>query len=63
MASAPAARDDGARQVGTIDLTPTWRGLVPLIVEGIRNGTDAGRAIAIEELYRLADFADEANRA
>jgi hypothetical protein len=50
------------RCIGTIDLTPTWRSLIPLFVTAIEDGTPTGRAMAIEELYRLADFADAANR-
>lgn len=45
-------------KVGTIDLTPTWVSLIPYFVAAIENGTDEGRRIAIDELKRLAAFAD-----
>lgn len=42
----------------TIDITPTWRGIMPVLIEGIRHGTPEGQRIAREELMRLADIAD-----
>jgi hypothetical protein len=43
----------------TINLTPTWRGLLPALVELAINGeTLTARKCAMDELYRLADFAD-----
>jgi len=43
----------------TVDLTPTWRGLLPVLVEVAANGETAkGRNDAMAELYRLADMAD-----
>jgi hypothetical protein len=50
------------RTVGTIDLTPTWRGVMPILIAGITDGNETGQRIATEELYRLADIADAANR-
>lgn len=47
----------------TIDITPTWSSLVPVIVAAIENGTPIGRTAAIEELKRLAKFADGINAA
>lgn len=49
-------------QVGTIDLTPTWRGIMPMLIAGLIDGTDQGRRIATEELFRLANMVDEVNR-
>ena len=46
------------RQVGTIDLTPTWRGVLPMLLAGIENGTPESRKIAIEELQKMAEAAD-----
>ena len=37
-----------------IDITPTWRAIVPLLMAGI----EAGSGIAREELYRMAELAD-----
>lgn len=47
------------RKVGTIDMTPTWKGLVPFFVLAIETGTPEGRKVAIEELTRMAGIADE----
>ena len=41
-----------------IDLTPTWVGLVPLLVTLIENGDAQGRRTAIEEMTRMAAAAD-----
>jgi len=46
---------------GKIDMTPTWRGILPYLILGIENGTAEGRKIAIEELQRMADAADAFN--
>lgn len=46
------------RFVGTIDLTPSWRSLIPMFIAAMQDGTPTGRAMARDELYRLADFAD-----
>ncbi len=46
----------------TIDLTPTWAGLMPALVEIAANGTTAeGRQQAMAELMRLAKIVDEMN--
>ena len=48
----------------TIDITPTWRVLLPVLVEVAANGTSAeGRKIARDELYKLADAVDAMNAA
>ena len=44
----------------TIDCAPTWAALVPAFVAMVENGSAASRAMAIEELTRLARFADSA---
>jgi hypothetical protein len=47
------------KRIDTIDLTPTWRGLLPALVELAVNGTTAeARKTAMGELYRLADAVD-----
>jgi hypothetical protein len=46
----------------TFNLTPTWRALLPVLVEVAIRGTSVeGRKAAMDELYRLADFADKVN--
>ena len=49
------------RPAGTIDITPTWRGVLPIIIEGLTNGNARGVQIATEELQRMADAADAWN--
>ncbi|WP_298983414.1 hypothetical protein [uncultured Roseibium sp.] len=42
----------------TIDMTPTWKSLLPAIIAAIEHGTPKGRRIALEELERMAYAAD-----
>lgn len=46
------------KTVETINVTPTWRGILPLLLTGYADGTPKGRAIAFAELQRMADLAD-----
>lgn len=41
-----------------ITLTPTWRGVLPLLLAGYTEGTATGRALALAELQRMAEIAD-----
>ena len=43
-----------------IDMTPTWRGILPLLVEIAADGRNPGREMAWQELRRMADLADAA---
>ena len=46
----------------TIDLTPTWRALLPALVEvAVRGTSTEGRKEAMDALYGLADFVDKHN--
>lgn len=45
----------------TIDLTPTWSGLLPALIAVIQNGKPEGQRLAIEELRRMAQAADQLN--
>ena len=55
-------RHDEDRPVRTVSIVPTWRGILPLLVEVAANGTTAtARRNAMEELYRLADKVDAMN--
>lgn len=45
----------------TIDLTPTWEGILPGLIAALRYGTAEGQQIAEEELTKLARFADAVN--
>lgn len=44
----------------TINVTPTWQGLVPVFVALIENGAPEGRKFAVDELRRMARIADRA---
>ena len=44
----------------TIDITPTWTGVLPLIATGIEHGGNA-HSTAMQELYRMASIADRWN--
>lgn len=46
--------------IKTIDITPTWTGVLPLIATGIEQGGTAHSA-AMQELYRMAKLADRWN--
>lgn len=46
----------------TIDMTPTWRALIPALVEvAVRGTSPEGRKEAMDALYSLADFVDNHN--
>lgn len=49
------------KTVRTIDATPTWAAVLPLLRAAIENGTAEGRRIAWEELARMAEAADKWN--
>ena len=42
----------------TIDLTPTWEGILPVLVTLLKDGNREGRATALDELNRMAKLAD-----
>lgn len=46
--------------MNTLNLTPTWEGLVPAFIALIENGTTEGRSTAITEITRMAQIADQA---
>lgn len=45
----------------TIDMTPTWTAIMPILLAAMENGTDEGKRIARAELMRLAGIVDAAN--
>lgn len=47
------------KPAGTIDITPTWRAVLPVYLAAHENGNFTGRKIALEELNRMAKLADE----
>ncbi len=44
--------------VRTIDCTPTWSALVPMLIAGLIDGSPTSQQIAREELQRMASLAD-----
>jgi hypothetical protein len=56
--SAPAPAPKGPE---TIDLTPTWSGILPALLLVLESGTAEGRKMARDELRRMAQAADQAN--
>jgi len=54
----PPPNNAGKRYVGTIDVTPTWKAMLPVMIEALTNGTPTGKQLAREELARMADLAD-----
>jgi hypothetical protein len=47
--------------VGGIDLTPTWKAAMPIIIAALQDGTPEGKRLAREELMDLADRLDRMN--
>lgn len=48
------------RQVGTLDLSPKWVGVLPLLLAALESGTPKGRQMALDELRFMAMVADAA---
>lgn len=44
--------------VETIDVTPTWSGILGMLITLIENGSPEGRATAIDEMRKMARLAD-----
>lgn len=44
--------------VQTIDMTPSWEGILPYLLTILRDGTIEGQRLATEELRRMAKLAD-----
>lgn len=46
--------------IKTINITPTWTGILPALLAAYDSGTVGGRSFARKELERLAQIADAA---
>lgn len=46
------------REVATIDLSPTWQGVLGLLLTTYENGSPEGRRLALVELQQMAKLAD-----
>ena len=55
--------DDTATRklVGTIDATPTWQGILPVLLLLLEDGSDTAKATAKEQLATMAKAADRYN--
>jgi hypothetical protein len=47
------------QELRVIDVTPTWEGIMPLLLEGVKQGIPESS----EELMRLARLVDQINEA
>jgi len=50
---------DKKEPIGTIDVEPEWKSLVPLYSEWIESGTDEQKGIAKDALFQMAGVCDE----
>jgi len=50
------------KYIGTIDMTPTWVGVLPIYIAALQDGSPTAQASAREELYRMARLADRAQK-
>lgn len=44
----------------TIDITPTWEGILPVLLELLKSSSAEARSCGIDELTRMARIADGA---
>lgn len=44
--------------MATVDFTPTWQAVLPILLAVIESGSDQGRADAKAELLHMAKLAD-----
>lgn len=45
-------------EIKTIDVTPTWSAILPMLIMVLQDGTPQGQAEATAELRRMAQLAD-----
>lgn len=51
-------------KIKTIDITPTWRGVLPILLRAVRGDSKRNKEsvlMAQQELYRMAEAADKYN--
>lgn len=53
--------ESNGKIVGTINCTPTWEGVLPIIISGLKDGSDATYKNMMEELRNMAKTADKYN--
>lgn len=52
----------GVKPRGSVDLTPTWSGVLPALLWGYKDGSETAQRLALEELTRMAKIADGAKK-
>lgn len=52
---------DTTKTTSPIEATPTWSGVLPILIAALQDGTDQGRDLATKELRRMAKAADSWN--
>lgn len=55
--NAPSQEQD-KKYIGTIDCTPTWASIAPMLILALQDGTPTAKATACEEIKRMAKLAD-----
>ena len=45
-------------KIGTVDMSPSWVGVLPIYLAALADGSVSARAAAREELERMARLAD-----
>ena len=51
------------KKVEYIDLTPTWEGIVPILLQILEYGDEKGKDFPIGEIKRMAKIADKYSKA
>lgn len=49
---------DTTKDTSPIEATPTWSGVLPLLIAALQDGTEEARDTATQELRRMAKAAD-----
>lgn len=49
---------DTTKTTSPIEATPTWSGVLPILIAGLQNGDSEAREAAIQELRNMAKAAD-----
>lgn len=57
----PPVAEQVQKPLRSIDLTPTWKACMPILITALQDGTPTGKRLAREELMELADRLDSLN--
>lgn len=53
--------NEETKEIGTIDLAPSWQGILPALLAGLELGSDEGKRLAMQQLEKMAQAADAYN--